>query len=65
MAELVGEAGLLFDPRNVSDIANAIKQLWLQDDLRKKLIQKGFYKARIWGQMEFNDRFVEIVAKMV
>lgn len=61
MSEQVGDAGLLFDPKNVADIAEVIKRLWLQDDLRQWLIQKGFNKAKNWCTPNFNNRFVEIV----
>lgn len=61
MPEQVGDAGLLFDPKDVDDLANAMKRLWLEDDLCRQLIQKGFEKAKRWGQSEFNKRFEEIV----
>lgn len=61
MPELVGDAGLLFDPTNVEDIANVIKRLWLQDDLRQQLIQNGLYKSKQWGQEEFNNKLFQII----
>jgi glycosyltransferase involved in cell wall biosynthesis len=61
MPEQVGDAGLLFDPKNVADIANAIKRLWLEDDLRNQLIQSGYERASKWGQSEFNNKFKEIL----
>lgn len=65
MPEMVGDAGLLFNPYDVSDIAFAIKQLWLSEDLRNKLICEGYEKAKKWGQAEFNERFEKIIYKLV
>ena len=46
MPEIVGEAGILVDPSNASEIADAIKKI-LQDPVFKKdLISKGFKRAR-------------------
>ena len=65
MSEQVGDSGLLFDPNSVASIAEAIKRLWLSDDLRQRLIQKGFEKAKKWGQTEFNNKFIEIIEDIV
>ena len=37
MPEVIGDAGLLFDPRNVADIARAIKKLHADPMLREEL----------------------------
>jgi glycosyltransferase involved in cell wall biosynthesis len=61
----VGDAALLFDPKDAEDIANAVKRLWLDDDLCQRLIRKGLEKAGRWGQPEFNKRLEEIVEKII
>jgi glycosyltransferase involved in cell wall biosynthesis len=38
---LVGDAALVFDPRDVDDIARAIERLWQDDDLRATLAARG------------------------
>jgi glycosyltransferase involved in cell wall biosynthesis len=46
MPEQVGEAGLLFDPFNVEDMAEKIYQIWTDDNLRQTLIRKGYERVR-------------------
>lgn len=38
MPEQLGDAGLLFDPYDVKDIAEKVLRLWTDEDLRKELI---------------------------
>jgi glycosyltransferase involved in cell wall biosynthesis len=40
--ETVGKAGLLVDPKNISEIANAIDQMNFDDHMRECLRRKGF-----------------------
>jgi glycosyltransferase involved in cell wall biosynthesis len=44
--EVVGEAGLLFDPYNVDEMAWAMERLIQDSALREKLRQKGLERAR-------------------
>jgi glycosyltransferase involved in cell wall biosynthesis len=46
MPEQVGDAGLLFDPFNVEDMAEKIYQIWTDEDLRQNLIRKGYERIR-------------------
>ena len=46
MPEVIGDAGLLFDPRNVADIARAIKKLHADPMLREELGVKASTRAR-------------------
>ena len=46
LPQQVGEAGLLFDPDNVDDIADKMYRIWTDGALRTKLINKGFEKAK-------------------
>ena len=61
MAEQVGDAALLFDPESVSEIAQVIKRLWLDDDLCATLAKKGKLRHNAWNQQQFNERLREIV----
>jgi glycosyltransferase involved in cell wall biosynthesis len=45
MPEVVGDAGLLVDPRDTDGISNAILRLVTQDPLRKELIARGLARA--------------------
>jgi glycosyltransferase involved in cell wall biosynthesis len=46
LPEQVGDAGLLFDPYNIEDIAEKIYNIWTNENLRKELINKGFERVK-------------------
>jgi glycosyltransferase involved in cell wall biosynthesis len=64
-SEQVGDAGLLFDPHNPSDIAEAIIKLWTDDKLCKSLIEKGRMKSMNWGQEHFTQRLSHIINTII
>lgn len=43
--EVVGDAGIYFNPDSAEDIAEKIYQLWKDEDLRKRLVNRGFERA--------------------
>jgi glycosyltransferase involved in cell wall biosynthesis len=45
LADLVGDAGLIFDPESTQQIADAVERLWTDEDLRRKLIRAGGERA--------------------
>ena len=53
MPEILGEAAVYLDPRNSADIADKINSTLISADLRKKMIKKGFERAKkySWGKM--------------
>lgn len=46
LPEQVGDAGLLFDPHNIKDMAEKIYRVWTDRNLRKKLIKKGYERLK-------------------
>ena len=50
--EVVGDAGIYFNPDSAEDIAEKIYQLWKDEDLRRRLIKKGLERAKrfAWKQ---------------
>lgn len=46
LPEQVGDAGLLFNPDDVEDMANKIYKVWTDESLRKELIRKGYVRVR-------------------
>jgi len=46
MPEQLGDAGLLFDPFNIDDMAEKIFKIWTNENLRTQLIQKGYARVR-------------------
>jgi len=65
MEEQLGDAALYFDPLSVDDIANVIKRLWTDIDLRDRLRLRGLVHSENWGPAQFNQRFVGIIAKVL
>lgn len=63
--EQVGDAALLFNPRSVEEIAHCIRRLWLDDNLCKELIEKGKLRSAGWGQLQFNQRLLEIIQQVI
>ena len=45
LPEVVGDAGILFDPYDASDISNKIYAVLKDEDLRRELIEKGLKRA--------------------
>lgn len=64
MSEQVGDAGLLFDPDSPEEIAGCIKRLWQDEELRQKMIRKGYRRMEKWTTKEFGDRLVKIINKL-
>ncbi len=46
MPEQVGDAGLLFDPFSVENMAEKIYRIWIDENLRRELIKKGYQKVK-------------------
>jgi len=61
MPEQVGDAGLLFDPNSIEEIAMIVSRLWTDDMLCEALAKKGIKRAEQWGQPQFNERFKSIL----
>lgn len=47
--EVVGDAALLVDPANAEDIAGKMKRIALEPELRLRLIEKGFERAKMFS----------------
>lgn len=46
MPEQIRDAGLLFDPFNIEDMAEKIYRIWTDENLRQELIEKGYQKVK-------------------
>jgi len=60
LPEQLGNAGLIFDPHNVKDMAEKIYDIWVNENLRRELIRKGYERiknltienyAKEWGKI--------------
>jgi len=46
LPEQVGDAGLLFDPFNIEDMAKKIYKIWVDENLREELVRKGYNRIK-------------------
>ena len=46
MPNQIGNAGFLFDPFNIKDMAEKIYKIWIDEKLREELIQKGYDRTK-------------------
>lgn len=65
MPEQIGEAGLLFDPKSVLQIAETIFKLASNDQLCDRLSNAGKARVANWTQDHFNKRFEIIIESLV
>ena len=61
MPEQLGDAAILFNPRNVEEIVDTMRRLWEDDALCSDLITKGYKRASEWGRAQFADRLESII----
>ncbi|MDI6701319.1 MAG: glycosyltransferase family 1 protein [bacterium] len=61
LPEQVGDAGLLFDPNNIEDMAEKIYRIWTDEKLRKKLIQKGYERIKNMTLENYAKQWEEII----
>lgn len=61
MPEQVGDAGLLFNPDCPEEIAECIKKLWLDEELRQEMVEKGYMRVKKWTDKEFGKRLERIL----
>lgn len=63
MPEQVGRAGLLFNPDSPEEIAECIKMLWTDPELRKELINRGYQRIQKWTGQDFKNRIFKVVKR--
>ena len=49
MPEVAGQAALLVNPFDPKEIARAMKKITFVPDLRKKLVEKGFKRSKLFS----------------
>ena len=59
--EQVGNAALLVNPRSANSIAKSIRQIWLDENLRKSLIKLGLERLAIYADKDYNSRLKAII----
>lgn len=64
VAEQVGDAALLFDPYDYSDIAKCMKILWNDENARNRLILAGNRKTKKWNRDSFSKKLLSIITEV-
>ncbi|OGK18475.1 hypothetical protein A2866_00740 [Candidatus Roizmanbacteria bacterium RIFCSPHIGHO2_01_FULL_39_8] len=59
LAEITQDAGLLFDPFKVEEIAQVMKKLSSDEDLRKQLAQKGLERSKLFMWESYFERMIK------
>ncbi len=59
LPEVCGEAALYVDPYNVSDIAEKIKRMYDDPDLRGRLSEQGLERARFFSMENYRQRLLD------
>jgi glycosyltransferase involved in cell wall biosynthesis len=49
LPDLVGDAGLIFDPLEVEEIAEAVQRIWESEDLRRELAERGRERGALFS----------------
>jgi glycosyltransferase involved in cell wall biosynthesis len=63
MPEQVGDAGVLFDPFDVEDMAAAIRRVWESGELRRELVSKGRARAADLSLDAFAARWRDVIVE--
>jgi glycosyltransferase involved in cell wall biosynthesis len=61
--EVVGDAGLLFDPTSGEDIAEKVWAAWNDEGLREQLMARGFLRARLFQWEKTARETIEVYRK--
>lgn len=58
LKEITADAGLLFDPFKVEEIAHVMKKLSEDETLRKQLVQKGLERSKLFTWRNYYERMI-------
>lgn len=61
MPEQVGKAGLRFNPDSSEEIAECIKKMWTDEELRTNMIESGYRQMKKWTKKEFEKKLVKVM----
>jgi glycosyltransferase involved in cell wall biosynthesis len=61
LPEQIGDAGLLFDPFSPEDIADKMRTLLDDEELRHRLVERGYRRMAAMGSDDYASRLADIV----
>lgn len=64
MPKQIGDAGLLFDPFNIEDMAEKIYRILTDKNLRQELIQKGYERVKDMTLEKYTTQWKQVVEKI-
>ncbi|MDH3903927.1 MAG: glycosyltransferase family 4 protein, partial [Xanthomonadales bacterium] len=64
LEELVGNAGLVFDPENLDDLASTIERLLRSEDLQKSLRQRGLERVRHYSWRRAAEQTMSVLLEV-
>ena len=63
LPEQVGDAGLMFDPTDIDDMADKLYTIWIDKKLREKLIQNGFNKLGGLSTEIYAQKWIDLISE--
>lgn len=65
LPEVVGDAGIYFDPHDADELANILADLSNNNSLREQLISKGFARAKLFNWQKTASETVQVYRSLV
>ncbi len=65
LPEQIGNAGLLFNPSDIQDMAVKINSIWSNKELRRALIQKGYERVKTLTLKDYAKQWERIIEGML
>jgi glycosyltransferase involved in cell wall biosynthesis len=65
MPEVVGDAGMVFDPQNSNAMADIMKRVLLDDELKNKMIQRGLERVKTFDFKKSAGIFSTIINNII
>jgi glycosyltransferase involved in cell wall biosynthesis len=63
LPEVAGEAGALFDPYSVEDMAEKVWSVWATDSRRQELAAAGLQRVKLFNWEDFQTKTVDVYRK--
>src|SRR6185312_924610 len=64
MRERLGDAALYFAPDSVEQMVDCIGRLWSDDDLCRRLVERGRARAARWNVHAFHRELQDVVRRL-
>ena len=65
LPEQVGDAGLVFNPNNIEDMAEKIYKIWNDESLRKELVNRGYERIKNLTLENYSKQWEEIIREAI